>query len=39
MDHSACVMLFDAWGRFVKKIAFQEETGSAVANLRELVGS
>ncbi|TPE51437.1 SCO family protein [Amaricoccus solimangrovi] len=39
MDHSSFVMLFDRDGRFVRNIGYREETGSAVAKLRALIGA
>ena len=34
MDHSASILLFDADGRFVTPISYQEATDSAVAKIR-----
>lgn len=38
MDHSAYVMLFDAKGRFVEPIVYQEDFDSAMAKLKRLLG-
>lgn len=39
MDHTAYVMLFDRNGRFDQIISYQENTDTAVAKLKALVGS
>lgn len=39
MDHSASVLLFDADGRYTDRIMYQEALPSAVAKLKEVLGS